>query len=87
MATAVHKGRNKTSKIKECDRPGSLHLRALELLEIEMEKADNALWLIAAQTGVPFHWLVSLRRGATKQPSVNRIQHLITQLSGREVRA
>ena len=87
MVTAVHTPRKKAAKINECDQPGTLHLRALSLLEKEIEKQDDALWLIAAKTGVPYHWLVALRRGAIKQPSVNRIQHLVTKLSGKEVRS
>lgn len=86
MVTAAVSRRKKASKALECDKPGTLHQRALELLEKEMEKSDNALWIIATNVGVPYHWLVSLRRGACKQPSVNRIQHLVTKLSGREVR-
>lgn len=86
MATAVHRPRKKASKVPVCDQPGMLHQKALELLEIELQKEDNALWVIAARAGVPFHWLVSLRRGATKQPSVNRIEHLIQYLTGRTVR-
>lgn len=86
MATAAHSGKKKASRILECDKPGTLHQRALSLLDREMEKDDNALWIIATNAGVPYHWLVALRRGAIKQPSVNRIQHLVTKLSGKEVR-
>jgi hypothetical protein len=86
MVTAAHSPQRKASKVQECDKPGTLHLRALTLLEKEIAKQDDALWLIAANVGVPYHWLVALRRGAIKQPSVNRIQHLVTKLSGKEVR-
>lgn len=81
---AASRNRN---KIAECDQPGALHKRALELLAAECTKENgDALWLIAAKIKIPYHWLVALRRGAIKQPSVNRIQWMIEQLSGRKVR-
>lgn len=69
-----------------CDEPNSLVLKALELLDREMKKDETALWIIATQIEVPYHWLVALRVGRIKQPAANRIQWIVERLSGRTVR-
>jgi hypothetical protein len=86
MAQAQHVKVRKANKLSPCDQPGGLMLRAKELLKREVERDGDALWIIAARVGVPYHWLVALQRDAIKQPSVNRIQHLVEQLSGKAVR-
>lgn len=69
-----------------CDEVGSMHQRALDLLAKELEKEDQALHIVAAEIKVPYHWLVALYYRRIKQPSVNRIQWIVEQLSGRTVR-
>lgn len=87
MATTANYTRRKAAdRTAGCDKIGMLHQRALDLLERECAKGDNALWLIAANIGIPYHWLIALRNGRIKQPSVNRIEWMVEKLSGRKIR-
>lgn len=87
MAQAQHPHKvSPRARIHPCDEPGTLHQKALALLEKELEKENTALHIIATQAEVPYHWLVALRRGQIKQPAANRLQWLIEKLSGRTVR-
>lgn len=72
-------------KSSPCDARCSLHQKTLDVLRKEMEKTQDALWLIAARTGVPFHWLVKFNSEEIKAPSVSRVQYLYEQLSGRSL--
>lgn len=65
-----------------CDGPGTLFIRTRELLLDE----QRSLIEISEQSGIPFYWLKSFRRGESVGPSVNRVQHLYEFLTGSALR-
>jgi len=66
--------------IPSCDAPGSLHLRTLALLKAD--KRDHVT--ISTETKVPYHWLKKFMEGK-HSGSVNRVQFLYEQLSGKKL--
>lgn len=60
------------------DKQKSLLKKTIELLNKDKRTLNELHYL----TGLPLYWLQSLKKGAMKNPSVNRIQHLFEFLTG-----
>ena len=63
------------------DNPGKLMSRVLELLEKDPRTNPE----IFRDTRIPLNWLNGLTRGDFRNPSVNRLEYLYEQLSGKEL--
>lgn len=46
---------------------------------------DRDLLAIHRQTNIPYHWLCRFSAGKIRNPSVNRIQYLYEQLTGKNL--
>lgn len=57
---------------------------AKSLLEetVKLIKPREDIATISCNTGLAYDWLVKLKRGSIKDPSVNKIQRLYEYLSG-----
>jgi hypothetical protein len=61
---------------------GTLLRVTLEKLKSDKRSSSE----ISLATGLPLAWLVSLRRGSVKNPSVNRVQKLYEQLTRKKLK-
>lgn len=50
-----------------------------------LEKSEKRPHEIFAETGLPFHWIQSLMKGKTPNPSVNRVQYLYEYLTNQKL--
>lgn len=67
--------------MKPCDKPNTLLAATIDMIRKDKRtRLDQALELT-----VPYHWLSQLMAGNIKSPSVNRIQHIYEQLSGKKL--
>ncbi len=74
--------RKKKSELTEpFDMPNSLLTAVIKLLE----KDKRTFMEIYKDTGIPFYWLQALSKGKFMNPSVNRVQYLYEQLSGKKL--
>lgn len=65
-------------KIDDC---GTLLTATLRLVHSDGRNLPD----MAVDTKVPFYWLRKFSSGNVKSPSVNRIQHLYEELSGKKL--
>lgn len=66
----------------EDDKKGTLLAKTLVLLKASSEDPMK----IHKATDLPFYWLKDMKAGKTKNPSVNRIQHLYEYLSNQSLK-
>lgn len=64
-----------------CDKPGTLITATRRLLE----RDERPRVQLAADLGVPLHWLNTFIQGGIDAPSVNRIQYIYEKLSGHKM--
>lgn len=62
-----------------CDSPGPLYVRTRARLLRYCHRCSLAV--IAHNSGLPYQWLRKFKTGATRQPSVNRVEKLAKFLS------
>lgn len=65
----------------KCDKPNTLLAETINL----MKKDSRTRFEQAVQMDTPYHWLTQLMAGNITNPSVNRVQHLYEQLSGKKL--
>lgn len=73
--------KNSPPSCLNCDRPGTLVTEVRKMLKADVRPQLQ----MATELRVPYHWLKSFMAGAIVDPSVNRIQHIYEQLTGRRL--
>ncbi len=64
---------------KEYDNPGPFMKRVQQMLKDDPRSFPE----IYNETGISFYWLRKFASGEYKNPSVNRVEHLYTVLTGK----
>lgn len=64
-----------------CDAPQSLMIYVQNMVRND----PRTFMEIYAASGVPYHWLKKFANGEYQNPSVNRIEHLYTFYTGKEL--
>ena len=70
-----------TENIHDFESPGSLQAATYQLLK----KDGRSLSDISTSTGISFYWLQRFSQNVFKNPSVNRVQYLYEELSGKKL--
>jgi hypothetical protein len=67
------------AKTNTFDKQGKLHSKTHALLQAD----ERGLAQISIDTGISFYWLQRFNQNAFKNPSVNRVEYLYEQLTGK----
>lgn len=68
---------------REKEDPGTLMQRTIEMLD-ELPNGES-LPEFAARLGISYYWLRKFKSGEIPNPSVNKVQHLYEELTGKSL--